>query len=391
MKNYLHKIASFFVVCVCVVSLTACGDDTKGENEEPVTGTLTTEIAGLKFTSGAYAKFFEVDTEGTVGALQVEVSYQGDQTGWITTQVDENDVLITVAKNTGAARSAEVVVSAKGASAPVKVVVSQKAVFASELVGKYGPHIADPENPIGTFFITPTYTETDPDKIPQIDMGFMFGIPGYNWPITTVTDLAGQMVGMLYGGGLSYFNFKDDGTIGAGYRELLGFDMSAGPTYGQEIDFPNAETLDVLPLDAITYYTEGGKVYFAIDKEYLAYVGQAELDMDLITIIDELLAQNPGWGIVSTKEYYALGLKYTVADGVLTLKVDKEMMMPFIPMIESLVETMLPDGDIEVSLDPGDPDTEPMKIPAKQLVLSLIDGLFNQSQTIEIGVGLTKM
>lgn len=387
MKNYLLKIASFFVVCVCAVSLTACGDDTKGEKDEPVTGTLTTEIAGLKFTSGAYAKFFEVDTEGTVGALQVEVSYQGDQTGWITTQVDENDVLITVAKNTGAARSAEVVVSAKGASAPVKVAVSQKAVFASELIGKYGPYIADPENPVADFFITPTYSGDEP----TVDMSFIFGEYGAAYPISGVLGIANQMVGMLYGGGLSYFDFKDDGTIGAGYRDLIGFDMSEGPTFGEVVDFPNAETLEELPIDAITYYTEGGKVYFAIDKEYLAYVGQAELDMDLITIIDELLAQNPGWGIVSTKEYYALGLKYTVADGVLTLKVDKEMMMPFIPMIESLVETMLPDGDIEVSLDPGDPDTEPMKIPAKQLVLSLIDGLFNQSQTIEIGVGLTKM
>lgn len=389
MKNYLLKIASFFVVCVCAVSLTACGDDTKGEKDEPVTGNLSTETAGLKFTSGAYAKFFEVDTEGTVGALQVEVSYQGDQTGWITTQVDENDVLITVAKNTGEARSAEVVVNAKGASAPVKVAVSQKAVFASELIGKYVPYAPDPENPIAQFFITPTYAETDPEKLPQIDMGFMFGVPGYTWPITTVAELADQMVGMLYGGGLSYFDFKDDGTIGAGYRDLLGFDMSAGPTFGEVVDFPNAETLEVLPIDAITYYTEGGKVYFAIDKEFLASV--SDPGMDLITIIDELLAQNPGWGIVSTREYYALGLKYTVADSVLTLKVDKEMMMPFIPMIESLVETMLPDGDIEVSLDPSDPNTEPMKIPAKQLVLSLIDGLFNKSQTIEIGIGLTKM
>lgn len=389
MKNYLLKIASFFVVCVCAVSLTACGDDTKGEKDEPVTGNLSTETAGLKFTSGAYAKFFEVDTEGTVGALQVEVSYQGGQTGWITTQVDENDVLITVAKNTGEARTAEVVVSAKGASVPVKVAVSQKAVFASELIGKYVPYAPDPENPIAQFFITPTYDETDPEKLPQIDMGFMFGVPGYTWPITTVAELADQMVGMLYGGGLSYFDFKDDGTIGAGYRDLLGFDMSAGPTFGEVVDFPNAETLEVLPIDAITYYTEGGKVYFAIDKEFLASVSYP--GMDLITIIDELLAQNPGWGIVSTREYYALGLKYTVAAGVLTLKVDKEMMMPFIPMIESLVETMLPDGDIEVSLDPSDPNTEPMKIPAKQLVLSLIDGLFNKSQTIEIGIGLTKM
>ena len=83
----------------------------------------------------------------------------------------------------------------------------------------------------------------------------------------------------------------------------------------------------------------------------------------------------------------AIPLKYGVKDGVTTLKVDKEMMMPYMPLITSLVDAFLPDGDIEVSLDP---ESDPMKIPAKALVNSLLDALFNQSQSIEIGIGLTK-
>ncbi len=119
----------------------------------------------------------------------------------------------------------------------------------------------------------------------------------------------------------------------------------------------------MLPVDAITYYTKDGKVYFAIDKEYLTYIGQAELEMDLPQIIDALLAQYPGLGIEATDDYYAIPLKYGVKDGVTTLKVDKEMMMPYMPLITSLVEAFLPDGDIEVSLDP---ESDPMKIPARR-------------------------
>ena len=381
MKNLLHKIASVLVVCAALIAFTACGDDTK-KGEEAVTGTLTTETTALKFTSGTYSKVFDVDTDGTVGAIQVDVNYKGSATGWITTRVEDGNVLVTVAKNTGEARTADIVLSAKGAES-ISVGVSQKAVFASELIGKYKPNVLSADNPIGDFFITPTYSGEEP----QIDMGFLFGIPGYTWPITTVTGLANQMVGMLYSGGLDYFDFKDDGTIGAGYCELLEFDMNEGPKFGPVIDFPNAETLEEVPIDAITYYTENGKVYFAIDKEYLTYIGQVELEMDLPQIIDALLAQYPGLGIVSTTEFYAIPLKYTVKDGVTKLLVDRDMMMPYMPLITSLVEAFLPDGDIEVSLDPT---SDPMKIPAKALVLSLLDGLFDKSETIEIGIGLTK-
>lgn len=388
MKNFLHKIASVLVVCAALAAFTACGDDNKGGNG-PVTGTLTAEATALRFTSGTYAKVFEVETDGTVGTIQVDVNYKGSETGWITANVKDGDVTVSVAKNTGDARTADLVLSAKGAE-PVSVSISQKAVFVSDLVGKYTPNIPNPENPIGDFFINPVYPDMDSEKVPQIDMGFIFGMPGYNWPVTTVTDMANQIVGMFYSGGLSYFDFKDDGTIGAAYRDVLGFDLNNGPTFGEVTVFPNPETLEVLPVDAITYYTKDGKVYFAIDKEYLTYVGQAELEMDLPQIIDALLAQYPGLGIEATDEYYAIPLKYTVADGVTKLKVDKEMMMPYMPLIASLVEGLLPDGDIEVSLDPGNPDAEPMKIPAKALVNSLLDALFNQSEAIEIGIGLKK-
>lgn len=63
---------------------------------------------------------------------------------------------------------------------------------------------------------TPYTLIWDSEKVPQIDMGFLLGVPGYTWPVTTVTGLANQLVGMMYGGGLTYFDFKDDGTIGAG-------------------------------------------------------------------------------------------------------------------------------------------------------------------------------
>lgn len=381
MKNLLHKITCALVVCAAVLSFTGCDD---GSEKGKMTGGLTTEITGLKFTSGAYSKEFEVSTDGVVGAIQADVTYKGSQTGWITTTVEDGDVLVTVARNTGEARTADIVLSAKGAQ-PVSVAVSQKAVFVSDLIGKYTPNIPDPENPIAEFFITPTYAGEEP----TVDMSFIFG-EGATWPISVVTGLANQMVGMLYGGGLKYFDFKDDGTIGAGYCDLLGFDMAEGPTFGPMVDFPNAETLEELPIDAITYYTQDGKVYFAIDMEYLTFIGQEELGMNLPEIVDALLAEFPEGGIVKTDEYYAIPLKYEVVGGVTRLKVDREMIMPYMPLITALAESLLPDGDIEVSLDPSDPDTEPMMIPAKALVLSLLDGLFTKSQTIEIGIGLTK-
>lgn len=386
MKNFLHKIVFVLILTTAMFAFVACGDDNNGGGKAPITGTLASETEGLKFTSGTYTKFIDVQTDGTVGAIQVDVTYEGAATGWITTKMDDGDVLVTVMKNTGAARSAKVVISAKGAEA-ISIPVAQKAVFSSEIMGHYTPKRLAEGQTNADIFVTPTYTGDEP----QINMSFMVeNVPDYTWPITTITSMAQLMGSMAYGDGLHYFDFKEDGTIGAGYSELLEFSMENGFVFGPKIDFPNAETLEVLPVDAITYYTKDGKVYFAIDKEYLKAVGQAELEMDLGAIIDALLAQYPGLGIESTPEYYAIPLKYEISGNEMTLKVDREMMMPYVPLIKSLVEAFLPEGDIEVSLDPSDPETPPMLIPAKALVLSLIEGLFDKSDTLEIGIRMTK-
>lgn len=63
MKNFVHKITCVLVMCAATVAFTACSDsDNKGDG--PVTGTLSVETGALKFTSGAYSKGFEVETDG---------------------------------------------------------------------------------------------------------------------------------------------------------------------------------------------------------------------------------------------------------------------------------------------------------------------------------------
>ena len=127
MKNFVHKITCVLVMCAATVAFTACSDsDNKGDG--PVTGTLSVETGALKG--------FEVETDGTVGAIQVDVNYKGAETGWITAKVNDGDVVVTVARNTGDARTADVVLSAKGAES-VTVSISQKAVFSSDLVPVY--------------------------------------------------------------------------------------------------------------------------------------------------------------------------------------------------------------------------------------------------------------
>lgn len=99
MKNFLHKIAYVLVMCAAMSAFTACSDsDNKGGG--PLTGTLSVETGSLKFTSGTYSKGFEVKTDGTVGAIQVDVNYKGSETGWITAKVNDGDVVVTVARNT---------------------------------------------------------------------------------------------------------------------------------------------------------------------------------------------------------------------------------------------------------------------------------------------------
>lgn len=364
------------------------------EGVEPVKITVTqthippvqASVDKLAFTCGDYySKKFRIESE-------VEWTAQSEADWVILDEVyDEGSyngtVTVSVKKNTGDKRETEILIFGKGVGLK-QIPLMQKAAFSSDLVGTYEPFQSDPERP-AEFFITPTYPQGA--EIPKVDISFLFG-PGAEWEVPIVTDLANQIVGMLYGGGLEHFEFRDDGTISAGYRTLLGFDMSAGPTYSTEVyTYPNEETMELVPSDAITYYTENGMVYFCIDKAYLSAIGNSELDTDLTEMIEGLRQQYPEIGrvIVSNDEFFGLPLKYSVEGTKVKLWVDREMMMPFIPLLSELAETLLPE-ELPVQMDPNDPETT-MTVPVKNLVNQLLDGLFAKTETLELGISLAKL
>ncbi len=347
---------------------------------------VSASVKNLTFTCGDYySKEFTVEADGEWTAVADAAWIELDQK---TQEGSYNGtVTVSVAKNGGAARDTEIVLCAKTDETPlVRIPVTQKEAFASDLAGLYKPFVADPSNPVGEFFITPTYPAGTEE--PTVDLSFILGAP---LPISFVTELANQIVGMLYSGGLDHFEFRDDGTIAAGYRTLLGFDLNNGASYSEEVfTYPNEETLKLVPSDAITYYTENGKVYFCIGKAYLTAIGQSELQTDLTAMIEGLIQQYPeiGQSIVSNEEFFGLPLNYRTEGGKVRLWLDRETLMPFIPLLSELSETMLPE-EITVQLDPNDPQTA-MTVPVKNLVKELLEGLFVKTETLEIGISLAK-
>lgn len=349
---------------------------------------ISANVERLAFTSGDYhTKVFEVESDTDWVA--------DSEADWITLdqRMEEGTcngtVKVAVAKNTGAKRDAVIVLRGRSTQTPlVSIPVSQKERFESELTGVYGPFVADPANPVGEFFITPAYP--DGAEIPTVDLSFILGAP---LPIDAVTDLAGQIIGgWFYAKGLDRFEFRDDGTMAVRYRKLEGFDLNgAGTIFSEEVfTYPDKETSQLLPGDAITYYTENGKVCFCVDKAYLTAVGQSELQTDLTAMIEALLSQYPGIGgaVVSNETIFGLPLNYRIDGGKVELWVDRGMMMPFIPLISELAETMLPE-EITVQMDPNDPQTA-IAVPVKNLVRELLEGLFTKSETLEIGISLAK-
>lgn len=254
--------------------------------------------------------------------------------------------------------------------------------FTSDLIGTYHPNtFVEDDVKHGDFFINLTYK----GDAPSIDLGFVF--EGFEFPVPDAMSVVSQIAGQFYLGGLDYFQFKDDATIGAGYHEFLSFDLNDGVQFDPAvIDYPNDETLQVVPADAFTYYSKGGKVYFAVDKSFLKKVGESELQIDLIQQIDAFLKQYPNLGIVSSTKSYAIPLKYAIDGSLLTLKVDREMMLPYEPLIKDLISQYVPE-ELEFAMDET---SEPMKIPAKALAGSLVESLLDKSDTFEIGIVLKK-
>ena len=232
---------------------------------------------------------------------------------------------------------------------------SAKPKFTSDLIGTYTPTYVSREAAGGEtndFYLTFEATWVDPENIPMIDLTAVMGFP---IPMNTVLSLVEAMGSNIVKGGLVEVELKNDGSFGAKYHDLLieGSDMSSilgallAPQFGSETkQFPGSGS-SVLPSDAVGYYTKDGKFYFTLSRSFLKGVAS---DMDIVTLLDGLLAQYPSIGIVSTEDYYAVPLKYTKENGVVTLYVDRDMMVPVMDVLAPLLGALGPDTTMGIDL-----------------------------------------
>lgn len=385
MKNILFTTALMLAAVFAAASCTSCGGDDGGDGGKSGKATLSTEVSALSFTCGTYyPATFEVLAEnvewdvvpGDTWVHAVKTLVPGTLNGTVTISVD---------KNPGKARTSTVTLSGKGIE-PVVIPVAQKEAFASELSGSYEPSLVYSDavsDEIGDLFLDSSWKNgTGPDLPIQI-AALGGAVPWY-----LVDAWLLPMVGVYYRQGLDSFTFRDDGTLAAGYHAVESGDFMSGIDFAKEIiDFPNAETLKVLPADALGYYTENGMVYFTVSKSYLNGIGEKMLQIPNLcgTIIDGLLGEYDDLTIVSTDDYYAVPFKYSFDGGKVTLLVDRDMMLPYRPLLtNTVVPLLLSMVDAatlqELGIDPENPEP----------VLEFVNKLFDESTKLDLGLRLTR-
>lgn len=365
-----------------------------GEGVQPVTVSVTqladdtprmleVSTKALTFTcSNYYSRVVDVDAENVVwdvtsGADWLHAEKRVDP------EFEDEYLVVSVDPNSGAARQTTLTLSGQGIE-PVVIAVSQRALFESELIGQYVPALKYWDalgQDAGDLFINAQWTAGFGPKIPVSIPGLF--PDGVDWMMLDGFLL--PVIGALYSQGLDSFTFRDDGTFAATYHAMSGDFMN--PSFDPAIsEYPTAETLEELPGGVLSYYTEDGKFYVSLDKNFLNEIA-ADDDMgDIGTVIDAFLAMYPGLTLVSTPEYFALPFNYTLVGGKLTLSVDRDMMLPYKDLLKDVIPLLLSldiiDAEMlqEIGIDPSNPKP----------LLDFIEELFSTSTQLEIGIRLEK-
>lgn len=233
----------------------------------------------------------------------------------------------------------------------VTVAITQKAKFASELIGNYVPKVNTAVYDFGLVLST-EWNDNGAPSLPlngDKDNAIEWGLVEYMLPM---------MVGAYYAQGLVGLELLDDGRVGAKYRSVTlenGLTDIFNPTFGEEVlSFPDIETLPIVPVDAISYYTQDGKIYLAVDKQFISKVDPGTLGTPIAAMIDGMIAKYK-LGVVSNEEVFALPLKYKVEGDVSTLYVDREMILPFKGLLADVVGQMVPDEGVSMGEEMATP------------------------------------
>lgn len=374
MKNIFTKRAFMpFIACACLAAV-ACND-----NEDPQPS-LKPETTQFNFTSGSYTKVLAVEAKHLT-SFHADVVYSGSETDWVETpQVVEGGVKIAVKPNTASTpRSARLVLSAAGMQ-DVEVIISQKAQFSSELIGTYAPWIDAEASDYGLFI----KTEWNENGAPSL----MLGTTKIEWAL--VEMMVPMIVGAsYYYQGLVDLELMDDGRIGVRYHPVTlkdGMNSILDPTFGKEtLSFPDPVTLPVVPVDVMGYYTQGDKIYLSVDKRFISKMDPGTLDQPIVKMIDGMISKY-GLALVSNNEVFALPLKYKVEGDMLTLYVDREMMLPFKQLLIDLLDQLLPSVAAAAQEGTGDGGLGIDPVALKKFV----SDIFDNSTKFELGVKMTK-
>ena len=249
--------------------------------------------------------------------------------------------------------------------------------FESELIGSYVPRVDQAAYDFGIFLST----EWNEKGAPSLPLN---GDPDNTIGWELIEAMLPMMGGASYAQGLVGLELQNDGRVGAKYRSVTlenGMADIFNPTFSEEVfTFPDAATLPMVPADAVRYYTQNGRLYLTVSKEFISKIDPGTLGKPICTMIEEMISQYK-LGLVSNKDIFAVPFKYTVEGDMLTLYVDREMILPFRGLLADLIGQLVPDEG--VSMD------ETMTI-AKADILKFVTDIFDNSTKFELGIKLTK-
>ena len=249
--------------------------------------------------------------------------------------------------------------------------------FESELIGSYVPRMDQAAYDFGIFLST----EWNEKGAPSLPLN---GDPDNTIGWELIEAMLPMMGGAYYAQGLVGLELQNDGRVGAKYRSVTlenGMADIFNPTFSEEVfTFPDAATLPMVPADAVRYYTQNGRLYLTVSKEFISKIDPGTLGKPICTMIEEMISQYK-LGLVSNKDIFAVPFKYTVEGDMLTLYVDREMILPFRGLLADLIGQLVPDEG--VSMD------ETMTI-AKADILKFVTDIFDNSTKFELGIKLTE-
>ncbi len=201
-------------------------------------------------------------------------------------------------------------------------------------------------------------------------------------PASSVISLMNAMVSQLVAGGLQEFTLAPNGAIKAKYKDIKMKGTDTGsilgslmqPEFLPEVkDFPSAETDAVIPANAVAYEANASMMYFRLSKKFIDEKAAADMGPNFSKQLAKMIADNK-LPIKTTGDYFGIPLKYTVNGNQLDIYIDRDMALPYLPILQVLKGVVPPVSAMGMQIN----------------VPELIESVINASESFKITFPLEK-